>query len=317
MHLVSLLLLTLCLAALPVREVPIIEVAVTFDDLPASQQGIPIDRLRAMTERLLAGLEKHGIPAVGLVNEEKLYHRRGEVDARMELLIRWLEAGHELGNHTYSHPSLYATPLEAFKEDVIRGETVTSRLLAERDRELRWFRHPFLRTGGTLAVRRDFESWLTARGYTVAPVTLENWDWMFAAIYSQARTRSDRKTMAAVTDAYVEFSERHFAFLERATLKVVGRQVKHVLLLHASELNADCLDRLVAMMKQRGYRFISLADALGDEAYGLPDDYVGRAGVHWLWRWDRDRKVEWQQEPVPSDRIQRMYEAREDYSAVG
>lgn len=316
MHLVPLLLLTLCLAALPANEVSVIEVAVTFDDLPASQPGIPIDRLQTMTERLLAGLGRHGITAVGLVNEEKLYRRRGEIDARMELLRQWLDAGHELGNHTYSHPSLYDTPPETFKEDVIRGETVTSRLLAERDRELRWFRHPFLRTGGTLAVRRDFESWLVARGYTVAPVTLENWDWMFASIYSQARARDDRTTMAAVTDAYLEFSERHFAFLERAALEVLGRQIKHVLLLHASELNADCLDRLVAMMEGRGYRFISLADALEDEAYGLPDDYVGRAGVHWLWRWDRDRKVEWRQEPVPPDRIQRMYEARGEYGAV-
>jgi peptidoglycan/xylan/chitin deacetylase (PgdA/CDA1 family) len=312
MNLVSLLLLTMRLVAPSATEKKIIEVAVTFDDLPASQSGIPLGRLQAMTESLVAGLEKHGISAVGLVNEEKLYVRRGEVDARINLLGRWLEAGHELGNHTYSHPSLYETPLEAFKEDVIRGETVTSRLLAERNRELRWFRHPFLRTGGTLAVRRDFESWLNTRGYTVAPVTLENWDWMYAAIYSQARTRGDRETMDAVTDAYLEFSEKHFAFLEQAALDVLDRQIKHVLLLHASELNADCLDRLVAMMQRRGYRFISLADALEDEAYGLPDNYVGPAGVHWLWRWDRDKKVEWRQEPVPREPIRRMFETRED-----
>lgn len=311
MPVLSLLLVALSLATLPAQDSPVIEVAVTFDDLPASQPGIPIDRLQTMTERLLAGLKRHGIPAVGLVNEEKLYVRRREIDARVELLARWLEAGHELGNHTYSHPSLYDTPLETFKEDVIRGETVTSRLLAERGRELRWFRHPFLRTGGNLQVRRDFESWLADRGYTVAPVTLENWDWMFAAIYSQARTRGDRETMAAVKDAYLEFSERHFAFLERAAPEVTGRQIKHVLLLHASELNADCLDRLAAMMKRRGYRFIGLADALEDEAYRLPDDYVGRAGVHWLWRWDRGKKVDWRQEPVPPDHIQRLYETRD------
>ena len=33
----------------------------TFDDLPASQSGIPISRLQAMTESLVAGLERHGI----------------------------------------------------------------------------------------------------------------------------------------------------------------------------------------------------------------------------------------------------------------
>jgi peptidoglycan/xylan/chitin deacetylase (PgdA/CDA1 family) len=311
MNLVSLLLLTLRLAAASATEKDLIEVAVTFDDLPASQSGIPIRRLQAMTESLVAGLERHGIAAVGLVNEGKLYVRQGEIDARIDLLGRWLEAGHELGNHTYSHPSLYETPLETFKEDVIRGEAVTSRLLADRNRELRWFRHPFLRTGGTLSVRRDFESWLAEKGYTVAPVTLENWDWMYAAIYSQARARGDREQMAAVRDAYLEFSEKHLAFLEQAALQVLGRQIKHVLLLHASELNADCLDGLVAMMQRRGYRFISLFEALEDEAYGLPDDYVGPAGVHWLWRWDYDKKVDWRQEPVPPDHIQRMYEARE------
>ncbi|MEJ2371660.1 MAG: hypothetical protein P8Y07_12530 [Gemmatimonadales bacterium] len=239
-----------------------------------------------------------------------------DLDLRRAVSEDWCGPTHRGATIRKAHPSLYDTPLETFKDDVINGETVTSHLLAERDQELRWFRHPFLRTGGTLTVRRDFESWLAARGYTIAPVTLENWDWMFAAIYNQARARNDSTTMAAVTDDYLEFSERHFAFLERAAVDVVGRQIKHVLLLHASELNADCLDRLLAMMENRGHRFISLGAALEDEAYGRPDDYVGRAGVHWLWRWDRAKKVDWHQEPVPPDRIQRMYEAGENYGAV-
>src|ERR1700754_994716 len=156
------------------------QVAVTFDDLPAPQGEL--EDMRGITSRLLASLKRNGVPVVGFVNERKLY-RRGEVDERTELLRAWLEAGEELGNHTFSHISLRRAPLAEYEEDVVRGETVTRMLLEERGMKLRYFRHPFLWTGETPEYKEGLAKFLASRGYTVAPVTIDNDADVFADAY--------------------------------------------------------------------------------------------------------------------------------------
>lgn len=279
-------------------------IAVTIDDLPLGGPQFDVERQRVMTERLLASLQRHGIRSVGFVNETKLFVI-GEMDERTALLRLWLEAGQELGNHTFSHPSLARTPLAAYQEDVMRGETVTRLLMRSAGLELRYFRHPFLRTGADKATRDAFESWLTDRGYTIAPVTMENSDYIFSAIYTRAKSRGDQVAMAQAKRDYLDFSKQAFTFFEETSQKMFGRQVAHTLLLHVNELNAAVMDDLVAWFKDRGYRFVTLAEALKDPAYQLPDTYAGPAGVNWLFRWDRagKRVINWREEPNPSEAV--------------
>jgi hypothetical protein len=102
-----------------------------------------------------------------------------------------------------------------------------------------------------------------------------------------------------------------FDFHEGVSSQMFGRQIRHVLLLHANELNAQYLPSVVDLMRRRGYEFVSLDDALEDEAYALPDTYAGPAGVSWLFRWDYsgERVVDWSGEPEPPAFIQRSYES--------
>ncbi|MBN1182095.1 MAG: hypothetical protein JXB49_07400, partial [Bacteroidales bacterium] len=45
------------------------------------------------------------IPAIGFVNEMKLFHKDGTIiPFQVEILKIWVNGGLELGNHTYSHP---------------------------------------------------------------------------------------------------------------------------------------------------------------------------------------------------------------------
>lgn len=286
------------------------EIAITFDDLPFGGPDLGLARIRAANEAILATLRKGGVPAVGFVNERKLFVP-GEMDARTAILQSWLDAGAELGNHTFSHPSFQETPLAAFQEDVVRGETVTRMLLERRGQKLRWFRHPFLRTGPSLEVRAAFEKFLAERGYTVAPVTVENSDYIYSAAYSQARTKGDPEAMRRIGEAYLQFTEAQLGFWENASREVVGRPIRHVLLLHANEVNADYFDDVLELLKRRGYRVIPLERALRDDAYRLPDTYAGRAGVNWPYRWavSKGVKLDWRQEPEPPDWVQQLYQA--------
>src|SRR5918911_3782492 len=227
------------------------EVAVTFDDLPLQGPYLTDTELREMTERLLRSVKANGVPVFGDVVEGQLY-RNGELDSeRVAVLKMWLDAGAELGNHTYSHLSLNSHPLAAVEQDLIRGEAVTKRLLGERGMRLRYFRHPVLHTGPDIETKKAFEKFLAAHGYTIAPVTIDNQDFIFAVVYARAKRRGDMRLMKRVVDEYIPYMERIFEFFEKLSVDVLGYEVKQVLLLHASELNADHFDDLVRMMKRR------------------------------------------------------------------
>ena len=258
-------------------------VAVTFDDLPAVRGGDI-----ARTEGIVLGLLKHlsasEIPAFGFVNESRLGTPTIETE-RVALLERWVEAGHGLGNHTYSHPSLYRTPLAEFQADVIRGEKVTAELLKKHGQQIRYFRHPFLNTGPDLATKTAFEEFLAEHDYVVAPVTIDNDEYLYALAYDRAVTAGNETLAARIGADYIRYMCEVFAFCEELSRDLLGREVAQILLLHSNALNAEYLDELAAMIVARGYAFVSLPSALEDPAYSLPDSYVGPTGPSWLQRW--------------------------------
>jgi peptidoglycan/xylan/chitin deacetylase (PgdA/CDA1 family) len=276
-------------------------VAVTFDDLPGvSVAGDGTDKpLDAMTARLIAAIAGSGAPAVGFVNEGKLYADERLDPKRVETLRRWTDAGFELGNHTRDHVDLNAVGQYAFQDQVARGEAVTKELLAERGRKLRFFRHPYLHTGRDLATRDGVAAYLAGRGYTIAAVTHDNSEWIFARAYSNALVRNDAALGERVAAAYVPYMDAKFDYFERQSKALFGREIPQVLLLHANSLNADRFGELAAMMRARGYRFVPLEEALADDAYRSRDEYVGAAGITWLHRWalTRDKALVLPDEP--------------------
>jgi peptidoglycan-N-acetylglucosamine deacetylase len=275
-------LLALCLqasAADPDRQV-----AITIDDLPAGSKLLSTPTVIEMTTRLLDTLRDQKVPVVGFVNEKKLY-RFGEVDQRIRALQMWIDHGFELGNHTYSHSSLNQVGLKAWEDDVVQGENVVRLLLGQRNLKLRYFRHPFLDTGRDLQTRREAEAFLVARGYRIAPVTLDAWDWMYATVYEDAKRRGDTALQQQLVDNYLSYSDTIFAYSEQLAKQTIGYEPKQILLLHANELEGDHISKLLDVLRKRGYRFITLQDALSDQAYGLPDTYIGEEGTGWLEHW--------------------------------
>ena len=289
--------------------------AVTFDDLPGPPAGLlsnSVSGLRENTRKLLAIFAKHRIPVVGFVNEGKLFvpgEKPAEVEARTGVLKMWVDAGLELGNHTYSHPSLNRTPLEEFEADLARGEPVTRGLLAEKGLKLRYFRHPFLQVGLDLDKRRAFESFLAERGYTIAPVTIDNDEYVYAALYADALRRGDQAAAEKIGADYLRYMDTVFEFCEALSRRVTGREIRQILLVHANTLNADYFGRLAGVIEARGYGYVSLAQALEDEAYRLPDTYVGNWGISWLLHWEQTKEGKRSPSPDPPAWVTRAYEA--------
>jgi peptidoglycan/xylan/chitin deacetylase (PgdA/CDA1 family) len=280
------------------------EVAITIDDVPRGGDGGPrtLADVRAMTERLLKPFRDQGVPVTGFVNEG----RQAElgVDGLRQILDMWINAGAELGNHSYSHLDVNTVPLETYTADIVKGEPILRAALVARGKTLRYYRHPFLHTGPTPEIKRDLQAFLDRQGYRVAPVTLDNADYQFAALYTGPQHRE------RVRREYVPYMEAVVAFFEARSVEVVGRDIPQVLLLHANELNADLVPDLLDMFRRRGYTFVTLERALADDAYRLPEEYVGRSGFSWVHRWSRTKGMAPKGEPDPPAWVEEGFAAR-------
>ncbi|HEX7087462.1 MAG TPA: polysaccharide deacetylase family protein [Vicinamibacterales bacterium] len=258
--------------------------ALTFDDLPGVVRPSTLAALEDVNARLLATLRITRIPAIGFVNERAL-DVEGEREARIDLLRSWLAAGMTLGNHTYAHRGINDTPLPEYQDGVLKGERVTRPLLASQGRTLVWFRHPFTHTGPTPEIRDALDRFLEAHGYRVAPFTVENADYVFAAVYDRRLNAGDEEGADRVMAAYLDYNDGVVAWAETLAEDTFGRPIPQVLLAHVNRLNADAMPEMLRRLRARGYTFVSLEDATADAAYATRDAYVGRSGPSWLHRW--------------------------------
>lgn len=280
------------------------EIAVTIDDLPLNGQQFEAKRLQAMTDKLLAGINKHHIPTVGFVNESLLYVPN-ETDARIAILKAWVDAGVELGNHTFSHLGFKNATLADYQDDFVRGDAITKMLMKQKGQKPRYFRHPFLQMGASAELEKSFESFIADRGYRAVPVTIDTMDWMFLAAYAKARAQGDAEMLKRVSDEYLKYVALKIDFCEKISNDLFGAQIKHILLLHANELNADNFDALVKVFKDKGYQFITVESALKDSVYQFPDRY--KETSDWLSHWAFSKGKSFAS-PVPPEFIQKAYQ---------
>jgi len=263
---------------------PMRRMVVTIDDLPTGPPGWHTHAEKVvLTDRLIAVLKHHRVPAIGFVNEDKLEVDGKNDPARLALLEKWLDAGFELGNHGYSHLDLHRVEASTWMEDVLRGERVLRPLLAQRDDAPRYFRHPFLHTGLSVEVKKQTTTFLAEHGYRIAPVTIDNQEWIFGRAYHDAGVDSVRKERIGA--AYVEYMLNMVRYYEEQSVAIMGEEIPQVLLIHAYSLNGDWLDKLLSSIVQRGYHFVELDEALEHPAYQSSDSFTGTGGITWLHRW--------------------------------
>jgi len=99
------------------------ELALTFDDGPNP----------AWTPQLLDILAAHDVRATFF-----LIGRYAQ--AEPELVRRILNAGHLIGNHSWSHPNLAVTPVRRIEEELTRTRDTLQQIAGV---PIRWFRPPF------------------------------------------------------------------------------------------------------------------------------------------------------------------------------
>ena len=259
------------------------QICISVDDLPIVPYAVSSSYTQfEITQKLLTTFKKYDVPAIGYVNEGKLYPNGKFDESKYKLLVYWVENGFELGNHTYSHGSYHKLSYTQFTNGVLKGEKHIRPLLKEHGLELKYFRHPFLHSGTTKGSYDSLNQFLTDHNYIPAPITIDNEDYLFAQAYAKAYVNGDSALMKKIGASYLEHSEQKLKYYEKMTAALFDRDIAQTMLIHANQLNADYMDKLLDIFKRHGYTFISQEQALKDEAYKEQVTEFGNWGISWL-----------------------------------
>ena len=264
------------------------KIAITFDDLPLNG-ALPAGMTRVkIAEDTLAILKARHVPPVyGFVNAKKL---EGNADAAEALKV-WA-AAEPVGNHTYSHPDLNATPAEAFEREIEEDEPVLE-LLAGKDANWHWLRYPFLREGETVEKRRAVRAYLQAHGYRVAQVTVDWEDYLWNTAYARCVETNDAKSVAWLRSSYLSL-ESDYIDLSREMAKLVyGHDINHVLLLHLGAFSSTILPDALDLLQKKGFTLVTLEEAESDPAYEGDPDAGSQYGGTLLEQWMDARKIKY------------------------
>jgi peptidoglycan/xylan/chitin deacetylase (PgdA/CDA1 family) len=265
-----------------------VEIAVTVDDLPSHGPATPgMDRM-AIAERLLTAFQRHGVRSVyGFVNGKRVV----DDPSTEAILRRWKEAGHPLGNHTYSHVSLNAVGLSEYFADLEKGEEILRKLEPETD-IWKVFRYPFLFEGDTTEKRDGVRRYLSEHGYAAAPVTIDGDDWAFNAPFSRCTVQNDADSLTKLRRAFVDVHVDELRRMRELSLRLMRREVRHVLLLHIGAADADGIEELLTAYERQGVKWIDLRTALADGMYSLEPGDVVRYGAALPYRLAKARGIQ-------------------------
>lgn len=262
------------------------QVAITIDDVP----NTVICRNKNCYSPLLRTLDQLKIPVAIFVNEGKIYKDSLSEPQGIKLLDEWIKRKYTtVGNHTFGHSRYSDLGLDSFVADMEHG-TVMNKLLLQHDKVLKYFRFPFNDLGKDSLQHTRITQYLTQRQIRITPFTIENSDWAYGDVYDYWLDKKDSIKAALVVQEYIAKTMAYFTYFETISQELYGRPVKHIYLCHDNKLNATCLPELISLLKAKGYKFISLDEAMQDEIYQKEDRYYKKFGISWIYRWMTDKK---------------------------
>lgn len=266
-----------------------IEIAITVDDLPSPSVET--------TEEMLAAFDRHDLQGVyGFINGGKA---KSPDDAVLNL---WVERGHFLANHTFSHMDFTNATLAEYVNDIKANEYILE-YYSEFGTLFGWryFRFPFLREGNTEEKRRGAREFLKKNGYRTAQVTVDFGDYLWNAPYTRCLKANDPDAIQWIKESYANAAVESFKGYAALARTIFGRDIKHILLFHVGALNAAASDLLLEKLKTAGAKFVSLEAAMSDPAYEEDPNVLSKGGANFLDQMARARRIPYPKNPpIPS-----------------
>jgi len=250
------------------------KIAITMDDF--QWQQIPGGHAEEANRRLLDALARHSnLQAVLFV-----CGRFADNPTGRKLLQAWNDAGHWIGNHSYSHLSYNSAEVTfaAFRDDLLRGEQVLSGF----PNFQKMFRFPFLHEGNTAEKRDQMRAFLAEHGYRNGHVTVDTSDWYYdQRLRARLKQTPDMKTRA-YREPYLAHVLDRGAYYDGLARSVVGRTISDTILLHYTLLNTLFLDDVLAAFEAKGWELVPAKAAYQDPIFASAPRIVP-AGESLVW----------------------------------
>jgi peptidoglycan-N-acetylglucosamine deacetylase len=181
-----------------------------------------------------------------------------------KLLSAWDQAGHLICNHSYSH-KFYGeqTSYADFAVDFLKNE----RVIAPYRNRTALFRYPFLKEGDTADKRDRFRALLKERGYRVGHVTIDASDWYVSQRFVDRLAKQPKAAIASYRDCLVAHLLDRAAFYRQLALDVLGRDIRHTLLMHFNPLNAFVLSDVMGAFEAAGWQWVHASLAFEDPVF--------------------------------------------------
>jgi peptidoglycan/xylan/chitin deacetylase (PgdA/CDA1 family) len=264
-------------------------IALTFDDGPDMTETIglgPAERNAAILRQLAAAHLK-----------SILFVTRVDADPQRNSLIRqWGLEGHQIGNHTATHPDLDEVTLADYERDMQACDAALRGLPGFTRR----FRFPYLKEGDTAAKRDGFRAFLDRLGYVTGPVSVDASDWYYSQRLAARLHRDPQADTRPYREAYLRHLYDRAQYYDGLSRIVLGRSVAHVLLLHHNLINALFVGDVIRMFRDRGWTLVDAEVAFHDPVYALRPDTLP-AGESILWSLARQQGVPGLRYPAEDD----------------
>lgn len=254
------------------------ELALTIDDPNLERVGPPSIPPKDRDQRILEALAAQKLQAALFVCGMRVESPEGSA-----LLQRWNDAGHILGNHTYSHTYYPKADFAEYKADILRCEKILTPYTQFRRR----FRYPYLKEGKTAEQRDSLRAFLHEHEYRSGAVTIDASDWAIDARLRKKLAADPRANVDAYRDFYLEHIADRAAFYDDLAHQVLGRGVRHTLLIHHNLLNALFLSDLMVHLEQSGWKLISADAAFSDPIFEREPN-IAPAGESIVWALARE-----------------------------
>lgn len=229
------------------------EIALTFDDSPRGTGVLMTGMERA--KKLTDQFEKNQIPQVAFFCNSPSRETQGP-----ERLKHFADHGHIIANHSATHPDLTKTRARDYKKDISLAHSQLKNYPNYRN----WFRYPYLHEGNTRKKRDSIRQYLKRKNWLNAYVTVDNADYYMDSLLGEAAAAGRKYDETKLCQAYRDMLAEEITFYDDISTRILGRSVRHVLLLHETDLNAICLSSLVSWLRENDWSIISPEDAYKD-----------------------------------------------------
>ena len=274
---------------------------------PLDRSADPPKDADATARILIAKLQQHKVPAIGFLTGSQISDGEKFYPVRANIVRLWRDAGFEIGIGGFKHLPFHDQSLETYIANVEKNERIAKRILGEKDQTLRYFSYPYLYTRKNDEHMR-FEKWLTDRGLTSVKYTIDNNEWMYSYAYDVARMDNDVNTMTDIRKVFLDYMMKMFEHYEEYSMDTFGRDIPQTMVLTPSRLVADSADDLFAMIKGRGYSFVSMETAMADDAFKTTETYQGDNGISWFDRWTLTAGKRLKDEPEIAPLVQKIWD---------